>query len=175
MVDLTRPVMNGVDFKDYYKRPDSTHSFVDIVLLDKTTTPLEPCLYQLNDPQHATDDFQAFTRLGEIVSFDSHKKLIILANDNMVTYQHMIIASGSKSSWMNPMPTKEFAAGVQILMKALRLQERKPSVPLSSLTTGKIKTSKSKTSPTTSMPKPKAQEQTNVPTKDPKRVYQVQL
>ena len=175
MVNPTRPAMTGVGLKDFYKQSRSTHMFVEIVILDKTTTPLEPCLYQLNDPKNINRDYLAFTRLGSVLAIDTQKKVVTLEDDNIVTYHHLIIATGPQSSWMTPAPDKEFAAGIHFLMEALRLQERKPTALENPVKTNKIRSTLNTKARKYALPKPVALSEKTSPAKDPKRVYQVQL
>lgn len=177
MVDFLKPVMCGVNFKDYYKRPNSVFLNINVVLIDKTTNPLDPCLYELNEQNCMHSSPQLFIRLGEVVSLDTHKKLIILSNDNLVQYKHLIIASGPRSSWMEPIPGKEFAAGVQILMEALKMQAQVPSRQKhpSKETERKSKAIVTENIKEKNVPFPKAPPEPASPVRDNKRVYQVHL
>jgi NADH dehydrogenase FAD-containing subunit len=173
MVNLNKPLSCHVDFKEGHQYLSPVHFHIEIVLIDKTTSPLDPCLYQLNIPNKSQAQYNAFTKIGTAVSIDTHKKTITLENRNTVTYQHMIIATGPQSAWMNPLPDKEFAAGIQVLMEALRMQEKKPLAQQNTEKKNKIKPSATKPYKR-AVPKPKAPDNQGM-SKNPKRVYQVQL
>lgn len=173
MVNLTKPVMGGIEFKDFYRRPNSYHLHIETVILDKTTAPAEPCLYQLNDTQNLNCEHPVFYRLGTITEINTHKKIITLDDGTLITYDHLIIASGPQNLWHTSTPTHEFAGGIHTLSEALRLQDKKPRTPPA--VKKKIRTSKRSTFKKHVMPIPENAEEQLLPSRSPKRVYQVQL
>lgn len=175
MVQSTPPPMSCIDFKDYHKRKQSVHTHINIVLLDKTTNPLRPTLYQINSPDRLSFHDGAFTELGEVASVDPERKIVALVNENIVSYQHMVTATGPKSSWMHPIPDKEFLAGIHVLMEALRLQKSKPQGLKQAQPSDKIKNASSTSHSEEIFPKPTTPKRSLSVERSLKRVYQVQL
>jgi len=119
---------------------DSRHTLVDVVIIDKTGRDgLNPLVYQLEEDMAtllATDVSEVdtllrshenpFLLMGEMVKMDRPKKKITLSNGNTIVYQYLIMVTGAlvETSSGN---REEFAAGVQALLDALKLQAQVPS------------------------------------------------
>lgn len=140
-MEIPKVVIIGVDFKDLKKGATSQHLFAEVVLIDKTQQSLQPLLYQythddqIQDPYlllSKTDfsalDTKSFMMLGEVVSIDKRNKCIILSNDNTVSYNYLIIASGAKHGNLGSELTEEFAPGLQALIEALKIKKEIPFV-----------------------------------------------
>ncbi len=130
---------------DYRDRRSSTNweslIFAEVVFLDKTHASAKPRLYQLKDsalsdsppPLINSNAFsfsgEAFVLLGEMTTIDKKKKQIQLSNKNTVSYQYLVIVSGSKPILTFQEP--EFAVGLQTLVDALRVKTKiPPSFPM---------------------------------------------
>lgn len=105
----------------------------DVVLIDKTHRALQPLLYQLKkelDIEHTNHslrhpgfvsfDIEEFMMVGEVVSIEKARKEIILSNKNIVSYNHLIVVSGSKGSGHD----EEYTAGLQTLVNAVRMNKK---------------------------------------------------
>jgi hypothetical protein len=108
--------------------------FAEVVFIDQTHPSAAPILYQLKDNilsiqtanpfKTVSISRESFTPLGEIVLIDKKKKQILLINKNTVSYQHLIIASGSKQLWA--FQNEEFTVGLHMLIDAIKV---KPKIP----------------------------------------------
>lgn len=137
-MDLFKPaVIIGVNFKDLQgSQPANQFLFAEVVLIDKTTEGLQPLLFQLkkeavlgnNDLTTFNKDMisvqdDAFMMVGQVETIDKKKKLIRLSNGNTVSYNHLIVASGSKHNSLPADQCKEFVDGLQALIDGLRLKK----------------------------------------------------
>lgn len=138
-MDLSKTFSIGTDYKDRRSNPNwETHTFSEIVFIDKTHQGAAATLYQLKNPTHAINhqtlwesnlpnlSEEAFVLIGEIASIDRKNKKIFLANQNSVAYNYLIVSSGTKQ--MLSIRAEEFTAGLQALIDALRV---KPKIPAS--------------------------------------------
>lgn len=136
-MDLSKAFSISTDYKDRKCTPDwEMHSFSEIVFIDKPHSGAAPLLYQLKDPTLSLRDADywksssfSFSRdtfflVGEIASIDRKHKKIYLANRNSVSYNYLVMASGSKP--LLSITEIEFAAGLQALIDALKV---KPKIP----------------------------------------------
>lgn len=137
-MDLSKAFIIGVDYKDA-ERPLQweQHLYAEIVLIDKTSSSTNPLLYQLKDTAiPLTDHFSffnkgllasprdAFVFLGDVNIIDKKKKAIYLNNKNVITYNYLIIAAGTKPTLLGIMGEDEFAAGLQTLIEAIRVKQK---------------------------------------------------
>lgn len=101
--------------------------FLDVVFIDKTHQELQPLLYQLKQESlnyRADEEFRfmqrdAFIMIGEVIRIDKQNKQIILSNDNVVSYNQLIIASGSKSGSAE----EDFSVGFRSFVEAIKVQK----------------------------------------------------
>lgn len=112
---------------------------VEVALIDKTaqgaTRSGHPSAYQiqqlpLNDAtarrsgqqmaEQLSDD--AFVMMGEVQKIDKEKRQIFLANGTIVCYKHLIIAAGSRHTYVGHDNVNEFRTGIQALAEAIRLR-----------------------------------------------------
>lgn len=126
----------NIEFKDMRPLSSIQNISANVVLLDRTVQDAEQSLYMLKQGMvFSEQDFEAikegnlpydrdaFILVGQVLSVNKKLKQIILTNQNTVTYQHMIIAAGTKPSLLS----YEFLAGVQTLVDALRVRKKIPS------------------------------------------------
>lgn len=137
-MDLSKVFIIGVDFKDRRGGPEWEHRlFAEVVVIDKTDSNTKPLLYQLKDtvlPLEKQLPFlkqgfhpaahDAFVVLGDVELIDKKSKQIVLNNKNVVSYNYLIIASGSRSNFYNSAHEAEFIAGLQALVDALRFRKK---------------------------------------------------
>lgn len=124
--------MEGVGFKEPYHMPATSHIFAEVVLIDKSPPTVRPVLYQLkiehlNDEEIICLGHEDFLYVGEIQSINKGRKQIVLANQNMVTYHHLIVSASPNplSEAMNQ--DEQFHAGLQALIEALKVRKKVPS------------------------------------------------
>lgn len=136
-MDISKAFNVGGDYRDR-KAPVNWESrlFAEVVFLDKTNPDAKPQLYQLKDSEIShtppliikanaiSFSRDAFVLLGEVAIIDKKKKQILLTNKNTISYQYLVIVSGSKPilSYQDP----EFGPGLKALVDALRM---KPEIP----------------------------------------------
>ena len=114
-------VIIGVGLTDHKLPTSPQHFFAEVVLMDKTNEAVTPLLYQLKkEALYGNDDLatlprdvvtmqsDAFMMIGEVVEIDKKKKMITLSNNNTVSYNHLIVAVGSKSQFSDSDHNKDF-------------------------------------------------------------------
>lgn len=139
-MDLSRTFQISADYKDR-SSPISWDMllFAEVVFIDKTHLGNRPLIYQLNDhkltlekilniskPNCLSFSRDAFLLIGEVLFIDKKKKQISLTNNNIVSYNHLVIASGKKT--ILSFQDDELLAALQALTDALRV---KPKIPAS--------------------------------------------
>jgi NADH dehydrogenase FAD-containing subunit len=137
-MDLSRPFNISVDYQDKRSSPNwELRIFAEVVLIDKTYDASQPQVYQLKDSMTLFNDDSldwntaihrlprdAFVCLGQAVTIDKQKKQINLVTKNTVSYNYLIIVSGSKPN--HTQNEEKFSAGVQTLADALRVKRKIP-------------------------------------------------
>ena len=136
-MDLSKVFIIGADYKDPKKGPQWDYRlFAEVVLIDKTHPSLKPLLYQLKDTilpleqqlpflkQGFLGPRDAFVHLGDVATIDKKNKQILLNNQTCVSYNYLIVASGSKSNFHNPDHEAEFCNGLQALVDAMRVRKK---------------------------------------------------
>lgn len=127
----------NVEFKDMNPSINSQRTHAKVVLIDRATTDLaSPQCYILkndinfdeNDIENLNQKFQDFLKedfilIGEIVSINKASKYVLLKDQNTISYEHLIIASGNHYSLLS----YEFLAGVHTLVDAIRVRRKIPS------------------------------------------------
>lgn len=141
-----RSFIVGVNLENVGKNPPSPkHVFADIILIDKTQDSLKPLLYQIKkDALVDSDDFMtlkrngyfsidrnAFMMIGSVISIDKKKKMIYLNNEDTVSYNHLILASGIHPPPFGCAKDEEFVAGLHALLEALKIRKNLPECLLS--------------------------------------------
>ncbi len=120
-----------IDFKDFNEFHAQCNVQADIVLIDRTYSDKQPMVYILKkdhifageELSSCSIDKDSFLQMGEMLTLNKKSKILILSNDNTITYNHLIIASGSQHELLND----EFLAGVQTLVDALRVRKKIPN------------------------------------------------
>lgn len=137
-MDFSRPFSISVDYKDRRSSPAwDLRIFAEVVLIDKTHDALQPLVYQLKDTMLPQDNApldwnaaihklprDAFVCLGQAVTIDKQKKQILLNTKDSVSYNYLIIVSGSKPTQVHN--EEKFSAGVHTLVGALRVKKKIP-------------------------------------------------
>lgn len=137
-MDNIRTFFVGVGYKHHDDNPTSTHHFAEIVVITSSNQALKPLLYLLHKDASVSFDLSeapkeipinndAFTMAGEVVSIDKKKKIIYLSNQHTVTYNYLILATGTEHVFINT-NSEEFAHGLQILIHALRIKKVSPDL-----------------------------------------------
>lgn len=125
-----------INFKDLPQTDQKQTFIVNFALIDKTNQDSSPNVYILkNENKLREEDFQlikngfisidhdSFIFIGLVESMDKKAKKIVLSNQNILFYQHLIIASGTKQAMLG----YEFLAGVQTLIDALKVNKKFPN------------------------------------------------
>lgn len=125
----------NVEFKDINSGNMLQRSFAEVILIDRTMPDSAQMCYILKNDKIFNDvdidqfkqgfynfDKDDFLLIGEIQTLDKRQKFIILKNQNSISYNHLIIASGSHHSMIY-----EFIAGVNTLVDAIRVRKKIPS------------------------------------------------
>lgn len=140
-MDFSKNFSISTDYKDR-KAPLEWDQRIlaKVILIDKTTTSTRPSIYQLKDnaldfPKHNAlwkldhnailND--AFVFLGEALRIDKKNKQIFLEKNQIVSYQYLVVAWGSKPTFYGCQQEHEFSAGIQALIDALRVRDKIPS------------------------------------------------
>lgn len=124
--------LDSVSFKDPYHIPSTSHTFAEVVLIDKSPPTVQPVLYQLKI-EHLNDDeiiclgHEDFIYVGEIQSINKARKQIILTNQNMVTYHHLIVSASPNPATEAMNQDEQFHAGLQALIEALKMRKQIPN------------------------------------------------
>lgn len=136
-----RSFIVGVNLENLGKNPPPPrHIFADIILIDKTQDSLKPLLYQIKkEALTEGDDFlslkkngyfsidrNAFMMIGAVITIDKKKKLITLSNEDTVSYNYLILASGIHPPPFGCVHDEEFVAGLHALLEALRVRKNLP-------------------------------------------------
>lgn len=137
-MDLSRLGLDrlNVEFKDLRSGNMNQQSFAEIILIDRSSSESSQTCYLLkNDRIFNQEEFETYKQVfynfdkndfhpvGEVLSIDKSSKTIILKDQNSISYNHLIIASGSHYSMIN----YEFLAGVHTLVDAMRVRKKIPS------------------------------------------------
>ncbi|HEV8051212.1 MAG TPA: hypothetical protein VGP47_01870, partial [Parachlamydiaceae bacterium] len=138
-MEVSKAFRISTDYKDGTTPNWETLLFVEVIFVDNTHPSSRPLLYQLSDHKLTLEQIlnisksgtQAFSRetfvlVGEILSIDKKKKQVSLSNNNIVAYNHLVIASGKKP--VLSFKDNELSAALQALTDALRV---KPKIPAS--------------------------------------------
>lgn len=149
-MEFSRVFVSGTNFKDPHQTDTSNkHLVADIVVIDQSDpTASRPLLYQMKqsaaatvkdsghcDPAQLSYESNLFTLLGDVLKVDKRRRLIYLSNDKSVSYNYLIIVSGTKSSSTRPQDhAAEFLVGIQALTEAMKIRKKglAPSQPKSS-------------------------------------------
>lgn len=128
----------NTDYKDRRSSPSwQTRIFAEVILVDKTLSALHPRIYRLKDNVVPTSHQiqywksgaitlpdEAFDLVGEALVIDKKKKQVLLTNENTISYNYLIIASGTKP--LLSFENRKFLAAIQALIDALRVKQKIP-------------------------------------------------
>lgn len=109
----------GVTLRELEKNPPSKYLFADVILIDKSHKGLQPLLYEVED---------TFMMMGEVINIDKKKKQIILSDNTIVSYNHLILATGLTPSHSGSIPHQEFTAGLNALLEAIKIRNNLPKL-----------------------------------------------
>lgn len=136
-MDLNRLGLDrlNVEFKDMKPDQKTQRAFAEVILLERShPNSAQMCFILKNDKVFSDADIEKFKQghynfenddfllIGEVISINKQQKYILLKNQNSISYNHLIIASGSSYS-----KTYEFIAGVNTLVDAIRVRKKIPS------------------------------------------------
>lgn len=137
-MDLNRLGLDrlNVQFKDLKSGNMMQRAFAEVILIDRSNDLNQMCYLLKNDkafsgldgegnlnqnlPNFDKNDFQV---VGVVVAIDKKNKYVTLKDENTISYNHLIIASGPHYS----MISYEFLAGVHTLVDAIRVRKKIPS------------------------------------------------
>ena len=110
---------------------------VDVTLIDRTNHHLfQPLLYQVATAGLSAPSIAAPTRfllreqrnatvlLGEVIDIHAASRAVVLENGERMTYDHLIVASGSAHSYFGRDEWAEFAPGLKTLEDAFEIRRR---------------------------------------------------
>ena len=113
------------------------NSKFDVWIIDKTNHHLfQPLLYQVASAVLSPADIAIPIReivrryenitvlMGEVVSIDKHKKHVLLQNGDIMTYDFLIVALGSRHSYFGKGDWEHFAPGLKTISDAIEIHER---------------------------------------------------
>ncbi|MEI8366477.1 MAG: hypothetical protein WCF65_08695 [Parachlamydiaceae bacterium] len=138
-MDLSKVFQVGADYKDN-RTPTAwgMRLFAEVLFVDKTHPSAPSQVYQFKNAytlaegmidlskfNSASSSKDAFLLLGDMVSFDRKKKEILLKDQNIVNYVHLVIVSGRKP--LLSFEDEEIASALQALNDALRVKAKIPS------------------------------------------------
>lgn len=136
-MDLNRVGLDrlNVEFKDMNSSITIQRTFAEVLLIDRTNhSSIQMCYILKNEKIFNDADIENFQQghfnldkddflvVGEVVSIDKRQKFVTLQNKNSISYNHLIIASGSANTMIY-----EFIAGVNTLVDAIRVRKKIPS------------------------------------------------
>lgn len=147
----------SVEFKDMNSGLSVQRTFADVVFIDRTNSSTKQmCYIMKNDivfsdadvenfqQGHYNFDKDDFLAVGEVISINKSQKFVMLQNQNSISYNHLVIASGSPNSMID-----EFIAGLNTLVDAIRVRKKIPSafanVAKTNTDSRKMKSSKTNT------------------------------
>lgn len=188
-----------VEFKDMKGSSQIRRTFVEVILIDRTNLVSTQMCYMLKNDEVFNDtdienfkqgyynfDKEDFILIGEVISIDKRQKFVTLKDQNSISYNHMIIATGSQHSM-----TYQFIAGVNTLVDAIRVRKKIPSsfpetTTKTTTTERKMKSSKTQASDlnfpkkietvkTRKMSKLKEKDSSSLLNNPNKRLYEVQI
>lgn len=126
----------NIEFKEMNNCLNSQRSHAKVIVIDRTHPDSAQQCYTLkneatfddSDIENLKKKFQDFAQedfilIGEIESLNKSDKSILLKSKNSISYDHLIIASGSHYSLLS----YEFIAGVQTLVDAIRVSKKIPA------------------------------------------------
>lgn len=132
-LNLSKTLNVGAEYRGRGTPNWETRLLVDVAFIDKTQVGVKPFVYQLHDSVLATNadtvslnasyapfSPESFILLGEMSEVDKKNKQIFLSNKNVVSYQYLIVVTGTKSSLSHT----EFSAGLHALIEALRVKPK---------------------------------------------------
>lgn len=129
---------NRVDFNKFDPDPLKQNLRVNVIIIDNSHEGIFPIAYQFRydveytdetfsklDPNAFRVDRDSFINLGDIDTIHKKTRVAILRNGNTVSYNHLIIISDKKSSFLGSLPQhEEFIAAYCTLIDAVKTQKK---------------------------------------------------
>lgn len=136
-MDLMKANNISADYKDRRSPPQwQMRIQTDVVFIDKSVDSVVSHAYLLKETVLTLDDVtahnrmpitpdDAFMMLGEVAFVDKKNKQVFLKNENVVSYNHLVVVSGNRS--LLSIKQEEFTAGLQALCDAIKVKPKIPS------------------------------------------------
>ncbi|MEM1282804.1 MAG: hypothetical protein AAGG81_04545 [Chlamydiota bacterium] len=132
---------NRVDFNKFDPDPVKQNLRVNVIIVDNSNNGVFPKAYQFRyDVEYSDETFSkldigsfhvdsdSFINLGDIDTIHKKGRVVILRNGNTVSYNHLIIISDKKNSFLSSLPQhEEFLAAYCTLIDAVKTQKKLPS------------------------------------------------
>lgn len=129
---------NRVDFNKFDPDPLKQNLCVNVIIVDHSRGGIFPEAFQFRydveytdetfsklDPNAFRVDRDSFVNLGDIDTIHKKSRVVILRNGNTVSYNHLIIISDKKSSFLGSLPQhEEFIAAYCALIDAVKTQKK---------------------------------------------------
>jgi len=147
-MEFQREIIVGVGPLRHEQLPESTHFYVEIILIDKSQAAMHPLLYQLKQDALENERYDksrnlinlhsgSFLMIGELVSVDKKNKLIYFSHptdgplsQHTIAYKHLIVMSGLTHSLTGLEQAEHFCKGVQTFLEAERIRNKISEQPL---------------------------------------------
>jgi hypothetical protein len=125
----------NVEFKDLKSGNMTQRAFAEVILIDRTNPESKQNCYILKNDSVFNDAYlehfqqglynlekDDFLLIGDVLSINKKQKYVTLKDQNSISYNHLIIATGSNYSMIY-----EFINGVNTLVDAMRVRKKIPS------------------------------------------------
>lgn len=125
----------NVEFKDMKAGNMLQRTFAEVLLIHRSNSDSTQTCYILKNDRIFSDadienfkqgfyqfDKEDFLLVGEVFAINKPQKYVVLKSQHSISYNHLIIATGSKDSMVY-----EFIAGVNTLVDAIRFRKKIPS------------------------------------------------
>lgn len=138
-MELFKAYQISTDYKDRLGSPSwEMRQHAEVLFIDRSQSSAAASVYLLKDcylPIEKTLDLckmhpslfskEGFLLLGEEVAIDRKKKQILLNTHNTITYNHLVIISGTKP--LTAFENEDLLVALQALVDALRVKPKIPS------------------------------------------------
>jgi hypothetical protein len=136
---------NRVDFNKFDPEPLKQNLRINVIIADNSHDGMFPIAYQFRydveyndetfsklDPTTIRVDKESFINLGDIDSIHKKSRVVILRNGNTINYNHLIIISDKKHSFVGSLTQhEEFMAAYCTLIDAVKTQKKLPPETIS--------------------------------------------
>ena len=134
---MNRVVIIGGGFAGLNTAKGLKNAKVDVLLIDKTNHHLfQPLLYQVATAALSPGDIATPIRevfrdqsntsviMGDVIAIDKNQKQVVLANQEKIGYDYLVIAAGARHSYFGNDHWEPFAPGLKTISDALKIREQ---------------------------------------------------